>query len=187
MPWAFYERLEHRPIAAWQSGGVSRLLSVGTLLRLPEHEAGIRRAISQSVVYGPQPVGQRQPLDSLAAAALQTLEAIVTRSELVPVAPEVDQRIREVLETRFGWSPGDQLDADETTSLASRWCKTRLVPATGAPLRQFDDEPDGAKLERKVWDDLQSADNGRLRAWAHPQPSFGALLDQVDDRRAVGR
>ena len=184
MPWAFYEQLEHRPIAAWQSGGVTRLLSVGALLRLSGDETVLRRAISQSVLYGPRDDSQPVQRSPRSAAALQALEAIVTRSELVPVTSGVDQCICTEIAARFGHGQHKPLDAAESVSLAKRWCANRQVPATGAPLRKFDDEPDGAKLERRVWEYLQTEAGGRLRAWLHPQPSFGALLSQVDDRRA---
>jgi|GEM_PF-6509857 len=184
MRWAFNDRLEHRPIAAWQSGGLSTQLNVGALLRLSGDETGLRRAISQSVVYGPRSADQPRQLHARSIAALQTIEAVVTRSELVPIAPGVDVSIREELLARFGHDLQTQLDAEQTISLVQRWCANRQVPATGAPLSQFDDEPDGAKLERRVWDYLQTEAGGRLRAWVHPQVSFGALLNRVDDRRA---
>jgi superfamily II DNA helicase RecQ len=184
MPWVFYEQLNHRPIAAWQSGGVSRRLDVGALLRLSSNEAGFRRAISQSVVYGLEAVGQAQPIEPRSLAALQAIEAIVTRSELVPVAPGVEQCICDELAAKFGNDQQARFSAEQTISLAKRWCANRRVPPTGAPLTKFDDEPDGSNLERRVWEYLQTKYDGRLRAWVHPQPYFGSLLREVDDKRA---
>lgn len=183
MPWAFYELLAHRPIAAWQSGGVSRLLSVGDLLRLSGSRANIRRALSQSVLYGPPTSSHRvMPRTAASAAALCSVHEILNRSDLCPVAPEVDACIQSELADRFGVTLA-RLGPEETESLALRWCTNRRTPQSSAPLLRFDDEPDGAALERRIWDHLQTAADGQLRAWLHPQASIGALLGTHDDRR----
>jgi superfamily II DNA helicase RecQ len=185
MAWDFYEGLSHRPLVAWQNGGVSRLLAIGHLLRLPGVQANLRRAISQSVLYGapaaPQQPGARTPQ---ATAALLALGEILGRSDLCPVDPQVDQCIRSEIQSSFDRSPTPPLNATDTESLLHRWCVNRKPTPSGAPLAHFDDEPDGSGLERGIWDHLQSAADGQLRAWLHPQPSFGALLDSASDLRA---
>jgi len=183
MPWAFYELLAHRPIAAWQSGGVSRLLSVGDLLRLSGSRANVRRALSQSVLYGPRASSHHAVRRTAAStAALCSAQEILNRSDLCPVAPEVDARIQSELADRFGIDL-TRLGQEQTESLALRWCLNRRTPKSTAPLPRFDDEPDGAALERRIWDHLQTVADGQLRAWIHPQASIGSLLGTNDDRR----
>lgn len=185
MSWGFYELLVHRPLAVWQSGGISRLLAVGDLLRMDGAKANYRRAISQGVLYGESPPqsglrGRFPP----AISALRSLEEILTRSDLCPVAPDVETSIRQELTSQYGITPDRAFGPDETENLVYRWCVNRRPAPVGAPLTAFDDEPEGAGLERRIWDHLQSAENGQMRAWVHPQAYLGSLFGSNDQRRA---
>ena len=187
MPWAFHESLQNRPITTWQSGGISRRLAVGDLLRLKDTKANLRRAISQSVLYqSKNSFATTSSRCTAAIAALRSLEKILKRSDLCPVAPAVDACIQSELMTQFGHVINERIDKDKSEELVRLWCINRKPTKTAPPLETFDDEPEGSKYERKVWDHVQEVHEGQLRAWIHPQPSFGALLDKntLDERRA---
>lgn len=185
MSWAFYELLAHRPLAVWQSGGISRLLAIGDLLRLDGVRANYRRAIGQSVLYGgPPSQGGLGGWSPPAISALRSLEEILTRSDLCPIAPDVETTIRQEVTSQFGITLERAFGQDETENLVQRWCVSRRPPSVGAPLKVFDDEPEGAGLERRIWDHLQSAENGQVRAWVHPQAYLGSLFGSNDQRRA---
>lgn len=187
MPWAFHESLQNRPITTWQSGGISRRLAVGDLLRLKDTKANLRRAISQSVLYqSKNSFATTSSRCTAAITALRSLEKILKRSDLCPVAPAVDACIQSELMTQFSYVINERIDKNKSEELVRLWCINRKPVSTAPPLEKFDDEPDGSKYERKIWDHVQEVHEGQLRAWIHPQPSFGALLDKntIDERRA---
>lgn len=187
MPWAFHESLQNRPITTWQSGGISRRLAVGDLLRLKDTKANLRRAISQSVLYqSTNSFATTSSRSASAIAALRSLEKILKRSDLCPVAPAVDACIQSELMTQFSHVINERIDKDKSEELVRLWCINRKPISSAPPLEKFDDEPDGSKYERVIWDHVQEAHDGQLRAWIHPQPQFGALLDKntIDERRA---
>ncbi len=186
MNWRFYEALVHRPAAVWQSGGISRLLPVGEMLRWTDKHARVRRSISQSVLYVSQDLDQNAAQCSEAeAAALASLWEIITRSELCPVDPVVDEYVRCEVQRRLGVQ-AQGITPERARELTSEWCLQRRVQAVSSPLRRFDDEPTGARRERVAWLMLQTAFDGRLAPWAHPQPLFetlGVAPDGFDERR----
>ena len=185
MPWTFFEGIRHRPAAVWQSGGISRLLPVGEILRLKGPRDALRRAISQSVFY----VGSRiqtspAKASPRAATVLSSLREILTRSDTCPLAPRVEAVLREHLKSRFNLEHPPAFGLDAAIDLLERWCRARRVSRVDSPLERFDDEPDGSCMERKTWSFFQETGDGRLAPWVHPQMPFSAILGRGDDRRA---
>ena len=187
MEWTFFDKIQHRPVAVWQSGGVSSLLRVGDLLRLEGNKANIRRALSQSVLYGKHSNEIARGIQPEAHAALRSLWEIIARSDLFPVPLEVECCVRSQMVSLYG-EPSVFLDGEKSVDLAERWARNRKHPPVHAPLEPFDDEgPGGARKERVFWDHLQSIRGGQLAAWIHPQPFFKALLGEDEantDERA---
>lgn len=181
--WVHCEHLAHRPLASWQSGGVSRLLDIGEVLRLEGIEAQYRRAISQSVLYGGSPPIQPRAAVSGpgASAVMGAAHEVLTRSDLCPVAPPVERIVQDGVRRLHGGSLPD-IGRRGTVDLIRRWCIQRRVPPTMEIMERFDDDqPIGAGLERRLWDRFQR--EASLAAWVHPQPSFGSLLGTTDDDR----
>lgn len=179
MTWKFFDQFKHRPVAIWQSGGVSSLLRVGDLLRLEGNKANVRRALSQSVLYEKSPNEKKREFQPEEHAALRSLWEIITRSDLAPIPLEVECCVRTQMLSLHG-EPSVLLDGERSVDLVERWAKNRKHPPVPAPLDSFDDEvPGGARKERIFWDHVQSLRGGQLAAWIHPQPFFKALLGEV--------
>jgi superfamily II DNA helicase RecQ len=179
MTWKFFDQFKHRPVAVWQSGGVSSLLQVGDLLRLEGNKANIRRALSQSVLYEKSPNEIARELQPETHAALRSLWEIIARSDLVPVPLAVERCVESQMLSLHSESYVS-LDGEKSVNLAERWAKNRKHPPVPAPLDSFDDEvPGGARKERVFWDHVQSLRGGQLAAWIHPQPFFKALLGEA--------
>jgi RecQ family ATP-dependent DNA helicase len=186
----FWHGLAHPPLRFWQSGGVSRTLNLGSLLRDDGHEVRmLRRALSQSLLYGseqaPSVAPGRSPEE---LAVLSSLSEILHRSELVPVAPPVEQQLLQDF-GEPGWMGGDDetlepeiLDPGETVEILRSWSRTAIPPPILSPIRTFDDENEAGSFERRFWEYVQEFDGGLLRRWSHPQVLFEQLLPPGGER-----
>lgn len=184
MNWTFFDKFAIRPIALWQSGGVSNILRVGDLLRLKKESGNIRRALSQSVLYERHALNSPILLTPQRHAALRSLWEIISRGDLIPVPPSVEVCIQSNLSEQIPENLISALKGDETIDLVMRWAKNRQHAPIEAPLSEFDDEcPNGAQKEREFWNWIQTSDINRLGPWIHPQPFFNSLgIDNTDER-----
>lgn len=186
MGWKFYEGIRHRPVATWQSGGVSRLMPYGRLLGLSDEEGlRIRRCLSQSVFYRDVPERTALPERTVKARAfLHALRKMLTRSDLCPIAQSVEAVVRAHIASRYDIVSPQPLGLEVAKQLILRWSATRRTQTVESPLERYDDEPDGARKERGIWSYLQACLDGQLAPWSHPQMPFSAVLEEGDDRRA---
>jgi superfamily II DNA helicase RecQ len=175
MTWEYYEQLWHRPLATWQSGGVSRLLDVGAVLS--DKQARFTRALSQSVLYGHAPEPTIAPEWSAdQAAAFAALQNIIFRSDLCPIDPVVEEVLASNL-LKLSGTAFNPLDAMQTIDLVTAWSASRRIERSAPPLQSFDDDVGrGAGLERRAWELLQTDQYAALQPWVHVQASRDLLL-----------
>lgn len=185
-----WEGLAHRPVALFQSGALGRHFPLGPLLRLRQTDEETRRfhrALSQSVFYlSPSATAAVPTRDARWWAVLESTHEIFQRGELAPPHPAVERRIQQT----FGVEPppdSDHLDAEQSLAQFRAWASAHVPDAVLDPIVEFDDERNGAALERRVWEHLQAAEDGVFRRWSHPQVAFGMLGPadySTDSRRA---
>ena len=175
MTWEYYEQLWHRPLATWQSGGVSRLLDVGAVLS--DKQARFTRALSQSVLYGHAPEPAKAPAWSAdQAAAFAALQNIIFRSDLCPIDPIVEEVLASDL-LKLSGTDFKPLDEVQTMTLVNAWSASRRIERSAPPLKSFDDDIGrGAGLERRAWELLQTEQYAALQPWVHVQASRDLLL-----------
>lgn len=175
MIWEYYEQLWHRPLATWQSGGVSRLLDVGAVLS--DKQTRFTRALSQSVLYGHAPEPTIAPEWSAdQAAAFAALQNIIFRSDLCPIDPVVEEVLASNL-LKLSGTAFNPLDAMQTIDLVTAWSASRRIERSAPPLQSFDDDVGrGAGLERRAWELLQTDQYAALQPWVHVQASRDLLL-----------
>lgn len=184
-----WEGLAHRPVAVLQSGGLGRRFPHGEILRSKDDEVRrFRRALSQSVFYF-TPSSTTLNETSRSAEAWATLESaheILQRGELCAPHPEVEAIIRsEFASTLDGDAEWPSLK--QAIELFRSWASSQLPRSVPDPIDEFDDEPDGARLERGTWERFQNVGGGVLRRWSHPQVEFRMLGPSdysTDSRRA---
>lgn len=181
----------HVPERLWQSGGISRAIPIGKLLRNPELQTSLR-ALSQSAVYcGSNLKGlPASELTLPAWAVLSSMHEIIHRGVLSPVSPTVDEHIVSKLKTS-GWDFVEKRGSYEAvipetvdikSSLLNFLFSRKLGPYH--PITSFEDEISGGKsAEQKCWDRIFS-EWPELAPYAHPQVYFSNLFEKDDRRRA---
>jgi len=190
----FWEGLAYQPVAAWQSGGISRLFAIGRLLRSDNEEViRTRRALSQSLLYSSIPTPAIPNYGSRTWAVLEGMSEILHRSELCPLDPEVEKKLLEVTgETDWVLNEGAEFkpsgpSIQHSWALLRGWVHSRITDRVSSPIEVFDDESGSYPSdERKFWEYLQDFNGGALRAWVHPQVSFSDIIggaDRTDHRR----
>lgn len=194
-----WDGLHHQPWLTFQSGGFPRLLPIGSLLRDPDPVVrNLRRAISQSVVYVAPGLPTSEVSSPERCAALESIRQIVTRSELSPPHPTVEQIASQAwvkgmedelqaagVDVSHGGCSG--LSPESLRKLLVGWAVAQCPPDCAPPTRTFDDECEtGARQERHRWQWFQEVADGRLRRWCHPQVLFCSLFGESkppDERR----
>jgi hypothetical protein len=153
-----------------------------------------RRALSQAVAYHSyEPRGLPTGVSEL--ATLEMLRKIVERGPLCPPHPAVEQLIRDACEQDIlrdaQCQPGERIEQLPLNSLARLvhgWARDQKPLPCPQVIECFEDECDsGSRLERARWEECQTANDGGLRRWTHPQVfvrDLGARRnDDADGRR----
>ena len=181
----------HVPERLWQSGGISRAIPIGNLLRSPKMEVSLR-ALSQSALYcgsnlqGLPPANLELPV----WAMFSSMHEIIHRGVLAPVAPEVDDYL---INKRV---QGDWKFRRENGVFSATQPKNIPIEKAIAgylfnrnhsavyPINYFEDKTnDSESAEAKCWERIHK-EWPALASYAHPQVYLSNLLETGDKRRA---
>ncbi len=194
--------LSQPPSLLTANGGLPRFLLHRELLCPDAHPdqdkhqqlRQFRRALSQAVAYhNYEPRGL--PTGASELATLEMLRKIVERGPLCPPHPAVEQLIRDAYEQDIlsdaQCQPGariEQLPLNILARLVHGWARDQKPLPCPQVIECFEDERDsGSRLERARWEECQTANDGGLRRWTHPQVfmrDLGARRnDDADGRR----
>ena len=188
--------LTQPPSLISENGGLPRFLLHRDLLSPDAHPREgkrqqlrqFRRALSQAVAYhNYEPRGL--PTGAFELAALEMLRKIVERGPLCPPHPAVEQLIRDAYQPDIlrdakceTGEQAEQLPLKILARLVHGWARDQKPLPCPQVIQCFEDERDsGSRLERKRWEECQSANDGGFRRWTHPQLFVRDLVSRTND------